>query len=195
MCVDIHPEVLKPYLIFTMLMRSISNLAAPSHAGCWSLRRQCGSVQPSGANYWFSDLVLWRSACNGDSAVPLKSSKSMTHEVVFYKYVSTEEHDQAKLHLLGNEWETQGVGVAGALSREWLEIVKSSILSLWWDGLLSTKVKLSFIRRWWLFVEGEVGSGQRRRLPQLPLSFGGRTCFQLDTCQGAEDHHLVMHNL
>ena len=42
----------------------------------------------------------------------------------------------------------------------------------------------------WLFVEGEVGSGQRRRLPQLPLGFGGRTCFQLDTCQGADDHHL-----
>ena len=43
----------------------------------------------------------------------------------------------------------------------------------------------------WLFVEGEVGSGQRRRLPQLPLSFGGRTCFQLDTCQGADDHDLL----
>ena len=43
----------------------------------------------------------------------------MTHdEVVFYKYVSAEEHDQAKLHLFGNEWEAQGVGVAGALSRE-----------------------------------------------------------------------------
>ena len=49
MCVDIHPEVLKTNPSFTMLMRSISNLAAPSHAGCWSLRRQCGSVQPSGA--------------------------------------------------------------------------------------------------------------------------------------------------
>ena len=43
----------------------------------------------------------------------------------------------------------------------------------------------------WLFVEGEVGSGQRRRLPQLPLGFGGRTCFQLDTCQGAEDHNFL----
>ena len=60
-----------------------------------------------------TDLVIW--SCED---LPLKSSKSMTHEVVFYKYVSTEEHDQAKLHLLGNEWETQGVGVAGALSRE-----------------------------------------------------------------------------
>ena len=57
-----------------------------------------------------TDLVIWWFCedlpCNGDSAVPLKSSKSMTHEVVFLKYVSAEEHDQAKLHLLGNEWET-----------------------------------------------------------------------------------------
>ena len=66
-----------------------------------------------------TDLVIWSCEdllCNNDSAVPLKSSKSMTHEVVFLKYVCAEEHDQAKLHLLGNEWETQRVGVAGALS-------------------------------------------------------------------------------
>ena len=68
-----------------------------------------------------NDLVIWSCEdlpCKGDSAVPLKSSKSMTHEVVFYKYMSAEEHDQAKLHLFGNEWEAQRVGVAGALSRE-----------------------------------------------------------------------------
>ena len=68
-----------------------------------------------------TDLVIWSCEdlpCKGDSAVSLKISKSMTHEVVFYKYVCAEEHDQAKLHLFGNEWETQGVGVAGALSRE-----------------------------------------------------------------------------
>ena len=60
-----------------------------------------------------NDLVIW--SCED---LPLKSSKSMTHEVVFYKYMSAEEHDQAKLHLFGNEWEAQGVGVAGAISRE-----------------------------------------------------------------------------
>ena len=68
------------------------------------------------------DLVIWSCEdllCNVDSTVPLESGKSMTHdEVVFYKYVSAEEHDQAKLHLFGNEWEAQGVGVAGALSRK-----------------------------------------------------------------------------
>ena len=75
-----------------------------------------------------NDLVIWSCEdllCNVDSTAFLKSSKSMTHEVVFHKYISAEEHDQAKLHLFSNEWETQRVGVAGALSRKLLEIAIS----------------------------------------------------------------------
>ena len=116
------------------------NLKSCSTLTCWLLVFTTAMWQCTTFRCPTTDLVIWSCEdllCNVDSTAFLKSSKSMTHEVVFHKYISAEEHDQAKLHLFGNEWEAQGVGVAGAISREWLEIVKSSILSLWWwDGMM-----------------------------------------------------------
>ena len=98
---------------------NVIKLKSCSTLTCWLLVSTMAMWQCTTFRCPTTDLVIWSCEdlpCKGDSAVPLKSSNSMTHEVVFYKYVSAEEHDQAKLHLFGNEWETQRVGVAGALS-------------------------------------------------------------------------------
>ena len=59
---------------------------APSHAGCWSLQWQRCGVQPAG-----------------------KDSSSIGSKT----FSSSEEHFKAKLHLISNEWEAPGAGLAG----------------------------------------------------------------------------------